>query len=178
MHIIIAFLGSVISLLWVLHRLAEMGIDLGGLNPFLWRRRRKWTMQYQANPIFQITDPMESTALLLTAVAKADGDMSVEEKAALLDVFRSEFELSARDSAALLAASSHALGKGDEVRDQLDKVLAPSLDTFQANQIGTACELMERMAVVGGSASGPQRELVENATSLLKEQLLPKGKWE
>lgn len=33
MHIVLAALGSIVTLLWVLHRLAEMGIDLGGLDP-------------------------------------------------------------------------------------------------------------------------------------------------
>lgn len=177
MHIIIAFLGSVVSLLWILHRLAEMGIDLGGLNPFLWRRRRRWKMQYQANPIFQITDPMETTALLLTAVAKADGDMSAEEKSELLDIFRAEFELSVSDSTALLAASSHALGKGDEVRDSLSQVIAPSLEQFKPNQLKTACELLERIAGIGGPASEPQAALVLAATAILEKRLQPEGKW-
>jgi len=42
MHIIIAFLGTIVTILVLLDRLAQAGISLGGLNPFLWRRRRKW----------------------------------------------------------------------------------------------------------------------------------------
>ena len=37
MHIILGVLGAVITILILLNRLAEAGIDLGGLNPFLWR---------------------------------------------------------------------------------------------------------------------------------------------
>ncbi len=42
MHVIIGVLGSIITILILLNRLAEAGIDLGGLNPFLWKRRRQW----------------------------------------------------------------------------------------------------------------------------------------
>jgi len=46
MHVIIGFLGSVVTILWLLHRLAEMGIDMGGLNPWTWRRRRNFRQKY------------------------------------------------------------------------------------------------------------------------------------
>ena len=99
MHIVIAALGSLVTILWLLHRFAEMGIDLGGLNPWAWRRRRKWRAMYEANPIYSITSPMELTALLIAATAKADGDMSADEKLAILNLFERSFHLSDRDAA-------------------------------------------------------------------------------
>lgn len=81
MHVL-GLLGTIVTILWLLHRLAEMGIDLAGLNPFLWRRRRRWRNNYQANPIFKIDSPLEATALLVTAIAKADGEMSSKEEQA------------------------------------------------------------------------------------------------
>ena len=112
MHLIIAALGSIVTILWLLHRLAEMGIDLGGLNPWAWRRRRKWRNAYEANPIYAIESPMEATALLIAATAKADGDMSLDEKKAILAMFENDFHLSDRDAAALLTSSTHLLGTG------------------------------------------------------------------
>ncbi len=88
MHVVLGALGTLVTILWLLYRLAEMGIDLGGLNPFLWQRRRRWKQQHDANPGYKIDTPLEATALLMTAVAKADGDMSAEEKTELLTVFR------------------------------------------------------------------------------------------
>lgn len=41
MHIVLGLLGTLVTILWLLYRLAEMGIDLGGLNPWAWRRRRQ-----------------------------------------------------------------------------------------------------------------------------------------
>ena len=37
MHIILGALGSIVTILYMLDRL---GIDIGGLNPFYWYRRR------------------------------------------------------------------------------------------------------------------------------------------
>ena len=178
MHVIIGLLGSIVTILWLLHRLAEMGIDLGGLNPFLWQRRRKWRKQYEANPVFLLDGPMEATALLITATAKADGDMSSEEKREILSIFENEFQLSKKDAAGLLISSSHLLGKGDEVREQLDKVLNPSLENFTKEQALSAIELIKRISELGGSATEMQSELIHNATVILERPITPKKKWE
>ena len=178
MHVVIGLLGSIVTILWLLHRLAEMGIDLGGLNPFLWQRRRKWRKQYEANPVFLLDGPMEATALLITATAKADGDMSSEEKREILSIFENEFQLSKRDAAGLLISSSHLLGKGDEVREQPDKVLNPSLENFTKEQALSAIELIKRISELGGSATEMQSELIHNTTVILERPITPKKKWE
>ena len=67
MPAILGLLGTIVTILWLLYRLAEMGIDLGGLNPFLWRRRRKWKKHYEANPIYKIDSPMEATSARKTS---------------------------------------------------------------------------------------------------------------
>jgi uncharacterized tellurite resistance protein B-like protein len=171
-------LGTLVTILWLLYRLAEMGIDLGGLNPFLWQRRRKWKQHYDANPVFKLDNPMEATALLITAVAKADGDMSSEEKHAILDIFEHEFHLSKRDAAGLLISSTHLLGKGEEVRNNLKEVLSPSVGRFSADQASSALELIRRIAATGGSATEMQQELIEKTSAILERQCEPKRKWE
>ncbi len=169
MHIVIAALGSIVTVLWLLHRLAEMGVSLGGLNPWLWRRRRKWRARYEANPVYAITSPMEMTALLVAATAKADGDMSSDEKQAILNLFEAEFHLSDRDAAALLTSSTHLLGQGHEVRDSLGQVLGPCKDNFTESQAASAVTLLERVAAVSGDISSLQQELIDQ----VKAELFP-----
>ena len=169
MHIVIAALGSLVTILWLLHRLAEMGIDLGGLNPWAWRRRRKWRAMYEANPIYSITSPMELTALLIAATAKADGDMSADEKQAILNLFERSFHLSDRDAASLLRASTHLLGRGDEVRDNLVEVIKPGKASFTESQARSACAMLEEIAAIGGSATAMQAEIIDR----VKAELLP-----
>jgi len=177
MPAILGLLGTIVTILWLLYRLAEMGIDLGGLNPFLWQRRRKWKKHYEANPIYKIDSPLEATALLITATAKADGDMSAEDKQTILRMFEHEFHLSTRDAVALLTASSHLLGKGDEVRDNLKGVLAPSLAHYTPEQSRSAVDMLERIAS-GGAASELKQHIVRNASGILGQLARPRGKWE
>jgi hypothetical protein len=167
MHIVIATLGSIVTILWLLHRLADMGIDLGGLNPWAWRRRRKWRSTFEANPVYSITSPMEVTALLVTATAKADGDMSSDEKRAVLQMFEDEFRLSGPAAASLLTSSTHLLGTGDEVRDNLNRVLAPSLDEFTSTQAESAVAMLKEISETAGPPSQLQTALVEQARACL-----------
>jgi len=178
MPAILGLLGSVVTILWILYRLAEMGIDLGGLNPFLWQRRRKWKKHYEANPIYKIDSPLEVTALLVTATAKADGDMSAEDKRTILQMFEDEFHLSAKDAVALLTSSSHLLGKGDEVRDNLKGVLAPSLAYYTPEQASSAVDMLQRVAGASGPGSELKQHLVRNASVILGQTTRPRGKWE
>jgi len=177
-HIVIAALGGIVTILWLLHRLAEMGITLGGFNPWAWRRRRKWRAAYVANPIYSITSPMELTALLITATAKADGDMSLDEKQAILKLFEREFHLSERDAAALVASSTHLLGKGDEVRDNLGEVLRPGKASFTESQARSACAMLEEIATVGGSATALQAEIVERVRAELLPPVEAESHWQ
>lgn len=177
MHIILGILGSIITILWLLHRLAEMGVTLGGLNPFLWHRRRKWRKHHDANPIFKINSPLEATALVLAAIAKADGDMSLEEKNELLAIFEKEFHLSAEDAKSLLISSTHLLGKGDEVRDNTGAVFKPSLESFTEEQANSAIELFNRIASFAEPPSDAQQKLVNNATAVLARVIQAKPKW-
>ena len=177
MHVILGALGSLVTILWLLHRLAEMGIDLGGLNPFLWQRRRKWKKHYDANPVYKIDSPLEATALLMTAAAKANGDMSAEEKTGILNIFSEEFHLSEKDASGLLISSSHLLGKGEEVRDDLKQVLAHSLNNFTQEQADSAIELITRVTNITGSASGLQSRLIDNASNILRSRGPEHGKW-
>ena len=178
MHIVIGMLGSIVTILWLLHRLAEMGIDLGGLNPWLWQRRRKWKKRYEANPIFSLDRPMESTALLVTATAKADGDMSTEEKRTVLSMFENEFHMSKRDAAGLLISSTYLLGKGDEVREKLDAVLAPSKESFSPEQTQSAVELLEGIANVEGGPTEMQSDIIAGVKRILINSGQAKGKWD
>ena len=177
MHIIIGFLGSLVSVLWLLHRLAEMGIDLGGLNPWLWQRRRRWKKNYEVNPIFRLDGPLELTALLLVATAKADGEMSSEEKRALLDLFENDFHLSKREAAGLMISSTHLLGRGDEVRDRFGEVMAPSLEKFTTAQAESAIALMKRVAAISGEPTEMQLDLIRNASALLSNKKKSDSTW-
>ena len=146
MHIVLALLGTIATILVLLNRLAEAGIDLGGLNPYLWNRRRKWQKQYQGNPLYQIESPLDATAILMVAIAKADGDLTREDKQNLLRLFEKEFHLSKKDAAGLLISSTHLLGDGVELRSNLIKFLKPSKENFSNDQAQSAVRMVSAMS--------------------------------
>lgn len=161
MHIVIGFLTSVVTLLWLLHRLAEMGINLGGLNPFYWRRRRAWAKKYHGDPIYAVEDPMELAALYVVAVAKLEGEISAEQKTTILQQFSDNFSLDDRAASQLLGASVHLLGHPQLIRNQLDGLLKRTGDRFTADQVESLIAMMQAALSPGTALSEEQAELIE-----------------
>jgi len=178
MHVLLGILGSIITILILLKRLADLGIDLAGLNPFLWHRRRQWRMKVERNPISAISSPMELTALLMTATAKIDGDMSSEEKRALLSSMEKEFQLSKRDAADLLIASAYLLGDGIALHKNLDSVIRPGLDNFSEVQARSALELLEEVCNIDAAGNELKREFIERIRQIFDARFAPQGKWQ
>jgi uncharacterized tellurite resistance protein B-like protein len=169
LHIILGLLGAIVAILVLLYRLADAGIDLGGLNPFLWRRRRSWRQQFEANPIFSLEDPKDLAAVLAVGMAKIDGDMSAEEKRALLGEFEATFALGANSASDLLASSAHLLGDARVLQTQLGDVLAERRDLFSPEQIDSLLAMLERIANVDGAPTQRQRTLLDG----IREHLVP-----
>ena len=159
MAYVLGLLGVIVTVLVLLSRLADAGIDLGGLNPFLTRRRRAWRQKFEANPLFGLDKPMDVAAVLAVGVAKADGDMSMEQKQALLAAFQQTFDIDHRTAEELLASSAHLVGDGRILRDQVPDVVARSKEQFTGSQIDSTMSLLEEIAAVEG-ASDRQREMI------------------
>ena len=178
MHIVIGLLGTIITILILLNRLAEAGIDLGGLNPFLWNRRRKWKNQYNGDPIFKLSKPIDITALLMVGVAKSDGDMSSEEKKIILDMFQSEFHLSKREASELMIASVYLLKDGSDLRSNLIKILSPSQPNFTEEQSSSAISLIQRVSNIDTTTNENKSELVSKIVGQLTLASKESGKWQ
>lgn len=164
MHILIGFITALATLLFALERL---GIDLGWLNPWAWRRRRAWQKQVTANPVFSLEKPMDAIALLATAAAKIDGDLSLEEKEALNVAFQNTFSLSKQDASHLLGLSVHLLGSGEEVYRSPNKVLQKSLVSFTSEQKKLSLEMLGDIISLRQQPSDLQLKFVESVKKIL-----------
>lgn len=167
MHVILAILGAVVTILVLLNRLQQSGINLGGLNPFAWQRRRQYRLDHDLNPAFKLTSPMEVAALYMVAVAKVDGEMSKEQKQVILGLFGREFRLSDKEASALLASSVHLFGKGEEVLTQPEQVILRSVDEFSEDQTESVSQLIETVAKVEGEPSAAQQKLISQIRGVL-----------
>ena len=177
MHIILGLLGTIVTILVLLSRLADAGISLGGLNPFLWKRRRNWRNQYSANPIFNVESPMEASALLLTAAARIDGDISRDQKDFLLTVFKNDFHRSEKEAAGLLTSSTYLLGDGQAVQNSLGQVLKPSLPNFSESQAHSTIELLQRLCDLDEAPSELRGTLSAQVERQLTEPFKKQESW-
>lgn len=165
MHILIAFLTALATLLFALERL---GIDIGWVNPWAWSRRRRWIKQLHVNPAFNLDSPMEAAALLTLATARIEGDLSSEEKGELRHIFMETFSQTEEEVSALLVSSTYLLGSGEEVIDRPEEVLNRSLEKFTDDQKVTTIEILNRIANTGSPPSSTQNQYIRKVSAALR----------
>ena len=174
MHVVLALLTSIITILYLLDR---MGVDLGGLNPFYWRRRRAWAAKYQGDPIYSVEDPMHIAALLVVGAAKLDGDISAEQKRVILDQFESSFSLNASAASELLGSAAHLLGPPQVIDSQLDGVAQKNKDQFSKEQAESMIQMMEAVASAEGDVTAKQGDYIAGLRAIFMSAEKPPGTW-
>jgi uncharacterized tellurite resistance protein B-like protein len=174
MHIVIAFLSALVTVFYLLDRL---GIDLGGFNPFHWRRKRTWNEAYHADPIYSIEDPMHVAAILILGGAKLDGDISAEQKKVASALFESQFSLDPKGASELLGSAAHLLGAPQVIDAQLDGVVKNSQDRFSKDQAESMMQMMVQVVSADGEMTTAQSDFVENVRSRLVPAQKGEGTW-
>ena len=158
MHVIIGVLTGLVTIFYLLDRL---GIDIGGLNPFYWRRRRAWAKKYQGDPIYSIEDPMHVAAVLIVGAAKLDGDLTAESKKAALLQFKNRFSLETSSASELLGSAAHLLGSPQVIDTQLNGVVEKNHGRFSREQAASMIEMMTEVAAADGELSPRQKEFID-----------------
>jgi len=177
MHIILGILGSVITILVLVNRLKETGIDLGRLNPFTWARRKKWQKKYHADPAFTLDRPMEAVAGLLYVMAKCSGEITREQKEYILNLYQKEFKLSEDKARELLSSSSFLLKDEDQIIDHLKDYLKPSLDKFDSEKKQSALDMLHQVADCEGTRTGKQQAFMDKLIPFFQEASEVERKW-
>jgi len=162
MHIILSLLGAIITILILLNRLDQAGIDIGWLNPYAWRRRRAFRQRHDMHSAFTLDSPMDVAALYMVAVAKFDGDISKEQKEKIIHLYESEFKLSTKQARDLLSASVYLLGQADAVYTQPHKVVESCIDKISPEQSESIAQLIDEVAKVEGTPSQEQATFIAN----------------
>lgn len=170
MHIILGFLGVVVTILILLKRLQDAGLDIGWLNPFSWHRRRQFRNQYHLPSAYTLDNPMDVVALFMLAIAKADGDLTLTQKEGLLSLFQNDFKLSLSASTNLLSASAHILGNGEDVTAKPSAVIARCEGKFTPEQITSTKQLLNDVANIDGPPSNAQTVLLNAFVKCLPAQ--------
>ncbi|MCU7877936.1 MAG: TerB family tellurite resistance protein [Candidatus Thiodiazotropha sp. (ex Lucinoma borealis)] len=177
MHIVLGALGVIVTILILINRLSDNGIDIGWLNPFAWKRRREWAKKYHANPVYSLKTPMEVTALIMVALAKSEGEISTGQKQEIMSKFQDVFHLSDDTASALLASSSFLLKDDVHAITKMDKLLEPSFNDFSAKQVSSALELMTHIANFDSQANSFQREIIMTFKRSFEAKLNTSNEW-
>jgi len=177
MHLILGLLGTIITILVLLNRLSDTGIDLTWLNPFAWFRRRAWQKKYQGNVAFSLESPMEVAALLATTVAKIDGEISREEKAVLLGLFQHEFGKTEKEASDLLMSSTYIFGDGEQAISKPAKVLEKSLSNFTQDQAKSVLTLLTEISKIEHRNTLEKSSFIDKVEQEFKKQFSESNKW-
>ena len=170
MHIILALAGAIITILILLRKLGEAGITLDSINPFAWYRRHQWRKKYHSKPLFNIEDPLKAAALMIVAVAKADGDISLEEKKHILGLFEREFGFSADEAAGLFTSSVFFLKDEVDISSYVARILEPSAAHFSDHQIGFTVDCMQQVAALVSDQSAAKNQLIALFSQYFRQQ--------
>lgn len=174
MHIVLGLLGSIVTVLYLLDRL---GIDLGGLNPFYWYRRRAFAKKYGADPIYSIEDPVHVASLLVIGAAKLDGDLTAAQKTIAREQFESNFSMSSREASELFGSAAHLLAAPQLLDSQLTKLVDKTSGMFSKEQVESLVEMMVKVASADGEMSPRQKEFVDGIGSRFVREEQHQGTW-
>lgn len=177
MHIILGILGSIVTILYLLTRLTNLGLDFSWLNPFHWRRRRAWAKKYQGDPIYTVEDPTQVAALLIVGAAKLEGDLTAEQKKMAMRRFESKFSLDMGGASDLLGSASHLLGAPQVIEGQLQGLADRNTKTFSLEQSESMIQMMIEVASADGDLSIKQRGYIDGIRSHFIAPEIREGTW-
>ena len=177
MHVVIAAITALAGLFWALNALQRSGFHLSDLNPFLVYRRWQWRKTYGGRPIYKLERPMDVAAVLLLGVAKADGEITSDQKKELLTLFQGEFQISRDEASDLLLASSHLIRDEIYLVDNLDKVLERSAPKFEPEAVSSLLRMMRRLAAQDGPMNGEQEKLINATDAYFARRMPSHRKW-
>lgn len=161
MHIIIGVITALAGFFWALHSLQNAGVDLNAFNPFTWMRRRKWAKKLGTKPMHALTDSMDAAALLVLAVAKAEGEITRETKMEILELFEREFGIKRNRSIELFSSSVYFLDGTMNMAAEVKHVLAPSKREFQPAQVKKLLDMLTAVASLEGGSSARQAAIID-----------------
>ncbi|PID62978.1 MAG: hypothetical protein CR974_02355 [Gammaproteobacteria bacterium] len=167
MHIIIAILSIATAFFIAYRRFHESGLAID-LNPFLFFRRYTWSKRKQTNPLFILENNADVSAALFFIIAKLDGELTREGKAALLEDYQQLLKMSADEAAATLTQTSFMLENYPIARNDLKKILHKDcVGRFSADESRQVVKHLSVIAEREGAISPNQQQWIADIDKLL-----------
>ena len=172
---IYAVLSIAPALIWALVALHRSGVDLNGINPFLWKRRRDWKARRTARAIFLLEEPIEVACVLLVAVAREGSELITEDRERLVGIFMQELKLDERKAREQLKLAEYMLRDGPSIVGEVGKIVGPCRDKFNQTQADSLRSLLP-------TATGSSHPLTPRQNAIIAEfdavfRKGSRGKW-
>jgi uncharacterized tellurite resistance protein B-like protein len=175
MHIVLAIIGALTGLLYAFARLNRAGVSV---NPFALFRRYRWQKKtMNDDPLYGLDAPINAAAVLLVGMARLEGDMSREQKAEIVSVFRNEFELGEREAGELFIMAVHLLGDHFNPTPEIGKILEKSRASFSPEQSASLLTMLRRVASLDGKPTVLQQDFLQEIAKQLFPEQAHKGAW-
>jgi uncharacterized tellurite resistance protein B-like protein len=174
---ILAALGFIVTILILFNRLADSGIDIGWLNPFTWFRRKSWRDRSTGNPIFTMTKPIDVAVVLAVTVAKIDGDISQQEKEALVSLFQDEFEKSEKEASDMMIFGTHLFADGHDAISKPEKIIKFSLEQFTEEQAQSLMNLLNNVLKIGNLNINDKEKYIQRINTVFASHFKTNEKW-
>lgn len=175
MHIVLGLLTSLVTIFYLLDRL---GVDIGGLNPFYWYRRRAFARKYGSDPIYSVEESIHVAALLVIGAAKLDGDLSADQKRTAKALFTQEFSIDENEASQLFGSAAHLLAAPQLIDSQLRKLVERNTDRFSPEQATSLLQMVESVATVDDPLSSAQSEFIAHLRNALVREPKGTGTWD
>lgn len=174
MHIVLGLITSILTILYLLDRL---GVDIGRLNPFHWRKRRAWAKKYESDPIYSIEDPIHIAAIITLGVAKLDGDLSSATKEKAQELFEKNFSMAPKEAKQLVNSAAHLLGGPKLIDVQLKNITEKRVKGFSPDQAKSLADMMLEVSSTEKKASAEQENYIRLVQAHAEIDKNPDSTW-
>ncbi len=178
MHIVIAAITAIAGLIWALNSLQNSGVDLNSFNPFTWARRRKWEKSYGQNPLYNLAKPMEAAAVIMVGVLKEEGEITREQKHAVIDMFKRNFHLSEPQALELFASSSHLVRNELNFYRSIPNILRKSITRFTSDMAESLMNMLVEIAELENAPTEAQISAITAVEDELNEHKKIDSLWD
>jgi uncharacterized tellurite resistance protein B-like protein len=174
MHLILGLITALASLLWALNRL---GVDVHALNPFHWHRRNKWKRQLATKPIHALTRPIEAAAVLIVGIVQTEGLVSREQKAGIIDIFKTELKQDETAAADMFGSAAFLTKNVVDLAAEVPSILAPNKAHFSEEQARSLVQMLTRVAAMDSAISSAQQNAIRAVERELLQEKVKAGEW-
>lgn len=177
MHIIIGIITAVAGLIWAINSLQNSGLDLNSLNPFTWARRRKWEKLRGTKPLHNIKQPIEAATVIIVGALKEIGEITTDQKNAVLNIFQTQLHLSESSSKEAFSSAAFMVKDAFNFHQSIKNILAPIIDSFSQDQAQSLIKIVEDVIQLDGKPNEAQLLILKSLNFEFKNMNKEIQKW-